>query len=88
MEDEPVVAHALLVHELRHARAGWEPVVVEDDDAAGREPRPDPVEDVPGRLVDVDVAVAEAERRLRDLVARLFRKDPLQQLDVRQAESA
>ena len=36
--------HALFVDELGHARARREPIVVEDDDATVREPRPDPFE--------------------------------------------
>ena len=73
---------------LRDPRARREAVVVEDHDAARREPRPDPLEDVLRRLVDVDVAVAEPERAVGDLLAGVLGKDPLQQLDVLKPELA
>ena len=82
VEDEAVVAHPLLVDELRDARARREAVVVEDDDPARREPRPGPLEDVLCRPIDVDVAVAEPERPVGDPVACVLREDPLEQLDV------
>ena len=67
--------------------AGREAVVVEDDDAAGRQPRPHPVEHVLGRLVDVDVDVAQPERvRRRSRSPVSSGKIALQELDVGQPE--
>ena len=47
----------LLVDELRNALAAAEPVIVEDDDAAANQARPDPLQDVLRGRVHVDVDV-------------------------------
>src|SRR5690349_13722869 len=88
VEDEPVVEQPLLVHELRHAGTRGKAVIVEDDDAAGSQARPDPVEDVLRRAVDVDVAMTQAKTLGGDRRGGVIREDPLQQLDVGQAERA
>jgi hypothetical protein len=59
-----------------------EPEVVEHDDTTDRRPRPDPVEGVSGRLINIDVDVAKSESVSLDPWASLLGKDAFEDDDV------
>jgi hypothetical protein len=60
--------------------------VIEDHDPADGQSRPDPVEYVFARLIDVDINVAEAEPMISDFGTGGFREDPAQNPEIRQSE--
>jgi hypothetical protein len=80
--NEAVVPETLLFDEFRHTWAHRKAIVIENNHAARREPRPDPLEHALRRSVDIDVAMAHPERVVSDSVTGVLGEDPLKQLDV------
>jgi len=72
------VAHAhLLVHKPRDARTHFKAVIVVDHQPTGYDSAPDPVDDIPGGIVDIDIDVAEPKPFvLRNQVGRRIREIP------------
>ena len=59
MEYEAVAHAHLLVHKPCDARTHFKAVIVEDNQPTGYDSVPDPIDDVPGGIVDIDIDVAE-----------------------------
>jgi hypothetical protein len=76
--EKQVIALHQTVDELGHVAAPRKAIVVEHRHAADRKPGPDPVENVVGRLIDIDVDVTKSDRPGRDVRGRLLRKNTAQ----------
>jgi hypothetical protein len=82
VQNDPVFEWQLRVDVARDARSRVRAIVVVDDHAAGDQPFPDPFCDIFGRLINVDVDMAEPEPEIFDLGASLFGEDAGKNLDI------
>jgi hypothetical protein len=77
-----VVLFRKLVHELCDPLTMVKAVVVEDNDAADPQPRPNPVHDILGGLVYIHIDMTKAERILSNNISSIVWEYALKYLNV------